>query len=490
MPAGVGAWHGPGPAQEAALNKVRGNAWRGWALSAALLVALAGADVQAKGAKGGKGGKVAKTAKGPTYEPHPLDNGLFLPYPLDNLFRGFAECYRGEHGHKALDIGGVGPDWGVGTPIRAIAHSKITHIGTPEDNPAKYGRRDMRRGRADRARTTLPRSRDIPGYGRVYFFTRSYGSSRTGVIITTRVLDGPLEGYTVRYMHMSAVHPSLQKGSVVAGGQEIGLMGGTAVQTDAPHLHLSIANPQGEPVDVGPLLGVGPTRVACSRGRDAQRALRKKYSQVGRALMAKLRRAAAKRRKLAVAIGRCQPIVEEGELRQAGGGLPLVKVPAEAKPGRWRASLRVTGGRWRPRIEVFDESGKQRLHTGTWAKKFLIKRFAFVVEDGGQRSKTARLAFSPRPGQGLTLRLGPWKAKQRKRPPRSAKYKLVLERPCDKASAEVSPGASEGAPTAARPADEPAEARDPVGAPPEEPATAPVDGDGRPLTTGDEARDR
>ncbi len=92
--------------------------------------------------------------------------------------------------------------------------------------------------------------------GRVFFFTSSYGSSRTGAIIVTEVLEGPLEGHQVRYMHLGAIRPDLSPGVIVDSGEEIALMGGTAILESAPHVHIDAENPQGDRVDMAPYLGL------------------------------------------------------------------------------------------------------------------------------------------------------------------------------------------------------------------------------------------
>jgi len=108
----------------------------------------------------------------------------------------------------------------------------------------------------------------VAGYGRVYFFTRNYGRWRSGTIIETELLDGPLAGHTVRYMHLGAIHPDLQEGDIVERGQEIGLLGGTAVMTDSPHLHIDASNRRGNRIDLSSYMGIdshGEIVVADSR---------------------------------------------------------------------------------------------------------------------------------------------------------------------------------------------------------------------------------
>jgi murein DD-endopeptidase MepM/ murein hydrolase activator NlpD len=218
-----------------------------------------------------------------------LANGVSLPYPLDNLMRGWTPCTRRGH-HRAIDIGGVGPDDGLGTPVRAMAHARVIRVGRPSEDPVRYGAplttgETTRRGRHD-----LPVSRRIKGYGLVHFFTRGYGAHRSGAVITLEGLSGPLRGYTLTYMHLAAIRPDLEAGRVVRAGEVIGLMGGTAVQRDPPHLHLEIDHPNGRRVDPGRILGIGPTAVRCRASEATQRSVRAVYQREAHALMRRLRR--------------------------------------------------------------------------------------------------------------------------------------------------------------------------------------------------------
>lgn len=195
-----------------------------------------------------------------TYAPRFTADGVAFPYPVDHVFRGFGPCVGRRHVHEAIDIGGVGPQWGIGTPIRAMTQSEIVFIGRGDENPDDFGVPDKRPGEAARGDKMLPRMKEIAGYGKVYFFTRRQGRWRSGTIIVARTVGGgPLAGTTVRYLHLGAVHPSLAVGDVVEAGQEIGLMGGTGVQQSAPHLHLDIEGADGKRLDVTPILGLPPT---------------------------------------------------------------------------------------------------------------------------------------------------------------------------------------------------------------------------------------
>ena len=97
---------------------------------------------------------------------------------------------------------------------------------------------------------------DVNGYGRVYFFTRNYGRWRSGTIIVTELLEGPLAEHTVRYMHLGSIHPDLEAGDIVERGQEIGLMGGTAVQSAGPHLHIDAEDSEETRIDLTPYFGL------------------------------------------------------------------------------------------------------------------------------------------------------------------------------------------------------------------------------------------
>ena len=189
---------------------------------------------------------------------------LVIPYSLRRVMRGFGKCVRGKRRHPAIDIGGVGQFKGLGTPIRSMVRAKVTRIGRPEDDPVKFGIPDRGRGTVTRTRVKLPRSLRIPKYGRVYFFTKNHGSWRTGTIVVTRVLSGPLKNHVIRYMHLGAVHPKLKVGSIVQAGQEIGVMGGTAIMESWPHVHIDIETPTCRRVDVAWLLGLGSrTSASC-----------------------------------------------------------------------------------------------------------------------------------------------------------------------------------------------------------------------------------
>jgi hypothetical protein len=180
------------------------------------------------------------------------------PYEPIEVMSDFWNCrsHRRHRRHRATDLWGVGDDAGLGTRIHAIGNSVITFIGRPEDNSSDFGRRLRRRGTTVRGGRRLPTYGDYNVYGRVYYFTRRRGRWRSGEIIVTELLDGPLAGYTVRYMHLAASHPDLTVGMVVKAGQEIALLGGTGVQESTPHLHIDVEDPFGNRVNIAPLLGI------------------------------------------------------------------------------------------------------------------------------------------------------------------------------------------------------------------------------------------
>lgn len=195
--------------------------------------------------------------------------GFALPYPITsrNVIGTFGDCRPGGRTHAGLDIAGVGENSGLGTPVYSMARSEVTFVGLPQLEPEKFGAPDKRRGSVERGPhdEQLPRSLDIPVYDTVFFFTRTYGSWHSGTVISTKVLDGPLAGHTIRYMHLAVIHPELARGSVLEAGQELGLMGGTAVMHDSPHVHIDIETEGGVRVDVAPFLGLPADPTRCRR---------------------------------------------------------------------------------------------------------------------------------------------------------------------------------------------------------------------------------
>jgi hypothetical protein len=187
-------------------------------------------------------------------------SGVVLPYSIDNLWRGFT---GGNCRHQALDFGGIGPEGGIGTPIVSMARSEIVMLGLAELEPGKFGKPDKRKGKTKRGKRSYSRVLEVEGYGKVYPFSRSKGSWGSGTTIIARALDGELAGYTLRYMHLAAVHPSLKVGDIVEAGQEIALLGGTGSQNAGPHLHLDIEDPQGRRVDPAWVLGLVEEPATC-----------------------------------------------------------------------------------------------------------------------------------------------------------------------------------------------------------------------------------
>lgn len=227
-----------------------------------------------------------------TPAPLRLSNGIVIPYPVTRVFRGYDDCRFGRHRHRAIDLGGVGPDQGLGTPIVSMVKAKVTMIGSGHDSPAKFGTPDKRKGKALRGRQKLPRSKKIPGYGKVYFFTKNHGKWRSGTVIATVGMEKPFKGYKIRYLHLGAVRPDLKVGDIVEAGEEIGVMGGTAVQTSGPHVHIDVRNTKGTAIDVAPLLGLQSTWYKCPK-KGRKRRPHKGYIDIASTQLGKEARAAS-----------------------------------------------------------------------------------------------------------------------------------------------------------------------------------------------------
>ena len=203
--------------------------------------------------------------------------GIVAPYSLERVIGTFGDCRPGGRQHRGLDLAGVGPNKGLGTPIWSMTRARVVRMAWPGDeDPVRYSRFDRREGQAKRGGQWLPRWTDAPGYGRVHFFTRGHGTSHTGVMLVVRVEGGPLDGHTLRYMHMASIHPALREGDLIEAGQEIGLMGGTAVQSSSPHVHIDLETPQGVRVDVAPLLGLEADKKRCRAPKRKRRKRRRK----------------------------------------------------------------------------------------------------------------------------------------------------------------------------------------------------------------------
>lgn len=309
------------------------------------------------------------------YDAHVTADGIALPYPTTHVFRGFGACRGRRHHHEAIDLGGVGPDWGVGTPIRSMARAEVLFIGTGDDNPADFGTPDKRDGEALRGDRMLPRWKEIEPYGRVHFFTKRKGRWRSGSLIVTRALDGPLAGHVIRYLHIAAPHPDLTVGSVVELGQEIALMGGTGVQESAPHLHLDIQAPDGRRLDVAPLLGLAPTASCGERDeeRRAERTPRVERSRLEERPAAPPRthvddapRAAAREpapapesadddavplRLRPLAVARCKSATRAGDFSSGRYSAHLAELTLD-KGRKVTIEARKKDGEWKPRLAV------------------------------------------------------------------------------------------------------------------------------------------
>ena len=184
----------------------------------------------------------------------PIEPGFAQPYPYGNLLRQYCTTNSRHRGH---DIGAVGDkNGGVGGAINAVTRSIVTFIGKTGENEAEFGKLDKRDGMAVRTGRSYPRQILVPGYGLVYPFSLNYGRWHSGHVIVTRVLDGPLKDYTIRYMHLGAIRPDLKVGSIVEAGEHIAVMGGTSVLDSFPHLHLDMETPAGERASAAPYIGI------------------------------------------------------------------------------------------------------------------------------------------------------------------------------------------------------------------------------------------
>ncbi|MFO0747904.1 MAG: hypothetical protein U1F43_19915 [Myxococcota bacterium] len=361
-----------------------------------------------------------------------LDNGLVLPYPLDNLFRGWTECASRRGGHHALDIGGVGEDYGVGTPVRAMTRSKVVSFATTSSDPVRCGKPLKDEATTVRSQITLPTAKDIAGYGKVWFFSADYGAHRSGGFIALKMLDGPYEGATVRYLHLAAVRPDLKVGDIVEAGDEVALLGGTAVMDAPPHVHVQIETAQGHDLDVGKVLGIGSTFVGCKATEEATHEVRATYSAAAKKLMAALR-ATAKAEKKTGPAAACGSWTVDGDFDD--GKVMKVKVPlpdGQAEVGvPWKLTLsRVDppgkSARWQPRLGVTDLRGKP-LFTGTLATKAAKRQVDFSSKASGKRGQ-AEVELRAKVDQPLVVEVSPWPVYKRWLV--GARWRLTIERPC------------------------------------------------------------
>ena len=316
----------------------------------------------------------------PTRQPR-QPGDIQAPYSLRRVFRGFGPCVGNRHRHAAIDIGGDGPDWGLGTPIQAMTRGQVTFIGKSADDPAEFGALDTRSGTVLRGRTKLPRSKVIDGYGRVYFFTKTKGRWRSGNVIMTRGMGGPLDGHLLRYMHLGAIRPDLKVGDVVEVGDEIGLMGGTGVMFSAPHLHLDITDPDGRRVDVAPLLGLAPTAEQCPRPVKAggYRSWKKR-----------------------VRVPRCGVWTRDEDFASGEFYAHDVEIPLRANASL-DVDLHRTAGKYRPRLEVRNAGSGKLIYDGNRIRGRHGATFSKRIASG-RRGATASLNITTRSDTVLQVR--------------------------------------------------------------------------------------
>ncbi len=191
----------------------------------------------------------------------PMEPGFVQPYPYGNLMRQYCTTNSRHRGH---DIGVVdGKNGGMGSVINAVTRSIVTFIGKTGEDIGEFGKIDKRTGEAIRTGKAYPRQILVPGYGLVYPFSLNYGRWRSGNVIVTKVLDGPLKDYTIRYMHMGAIRPDLKVGSIVEAGEHIAVMGATSIIDSPPHVHLDMETPSGARANMSPYLGIPQATPRC-----------------------------------------------------------------------------------------------------------------------------------------------------------------------------------------------------------------------------------
>ena len=198
----------------------------------------------------------------------PIEPGFAQPYPYGNLLRQ----YDGNRcRHRGLDIGTVGEkNGGMGSVVNAVVRSKITLIGLTGGDIGEFGRQDKRSGDAIRTGRKYPRQILVPGYGIVYPMSLDYGRWRSGTVVVTKVLDGPLKDYTIRYMHLATVRPDLKVGDIVEAGEHLALMGSTAVMDSPPHVHIDMETPTGARDDLAPYIGLKETKSHCGSSKSSK----------------------------------------------------------------------------------------------------------------------------------------------------------------------------------------------------------------------------
>ena len=194
-----------------------------------------------------------------------IAQGFAQPYPYGNLMRQFrkgsSSCKHGGHDIGIVDQGQNG---GMGTVINAVVKSEITLIGRTGQNESEFGKQDKRTGTGHRASHDYPRQILVPGYGLVYPFSLNYGRWHSGMVLETKVLEGPLEGYTIRYMHMADIRPDLKVGDILEPGEHIAIMGSTAIMDSSPHVHIDASTPSGKRIDLAKYIGIPPVGRSCS----------------------------------------------------------------------------------------------------------------------------------------------------------------------------------------------------------------------------------
>lgn len=199
----------------------------------------------------------------------PIEPGFAQPYPYGNLLRQ----YDGNNcRHRGLDIGTVGEiNGGMGSVVNAVVKSKITLIGKTGGDIGEFGRQDKRTGEAIRTGRKYPRQILVPGYGLVYPLSLDYGRWRSGTVVVTKVLEGPLKDYTIRYMHLATVRPDLKVGDIVEAGEHLALMGSTAVMDSPPHVHIDMETPTGARDDLAPYIGLKETKSHCRPSKSSKK---------------------------------------------------------------------------------------------------------------------------------------------------------------------------------------------------------------------------
>ncbi|MBR4985274.1 MAG: peptidoglycan DD-metalloendopeptidase family protein [Proteobacteria bacterium] len=158
----------------------------------------------------------------------------------------------------------------MGSVVNAVVRSKITLIGKTGGDIGEFGRQDKRTGDAIRTGRKYPRQILVPGYGIVYPMSLDYGRWRSGTVVVTKVLDGPLQDYTIRYMHLATVRPDLKVGDIVEAGEHLALMGSTAVMDSPPHVHIDMETPTGARDDLAPYIGLKETKSHCGSSKSSK----------------------------------------------------------------------------------------------------------------------------------------------------------------------------------------------------------------------------